>query len=367
MVDDSPTILQILTHLLKDNFFELIHAVCGQQALQVAREKKPDLILLDIDMPGMDGFETCKQLKKDKNTKDIPVIFISGYTTVENKVKSFEVGGQDFIPKPVQQKELIAHINTHLTIKQLQQELRKEVEEKQALIRILTHDISTPLSVIYGQAELLTLKSQGTAANDLEKSTRLISKSVDRIHEIINHIRTMEAVKSGKVKLEPEPVALKSVFQEAGLFFQEPLLEKNLSLEIVPTLENIKTKIMAERISFAAHVMNNLLSNAIKFSFPGSVIRLEVRDDPGDETVTVVLKDRGMGMPAEILENIYSPSAPTSREGTAGEKGTGFGMPIVKSYMEMFAGEISIRSKVKEKHPHDHGTEIHLILKKNPK
>lgn len=367
IVDDSPIILQILTHLLEDNPYELILARSGEEALRWVREVKPDLVLLDIDMPGIDGYETCRQLKKNKQTADIPVIFISAYTTVESKVKSFAVGGQDFISKPVQKKELIAHIKTHLTIKKLQQELENEVKEKQELIRVLTHDISTPLVVIYGQAELMQLTSPVMKDPYLKECTQLITKSVEKIHKIINHVREMEAVKSGKVMLELEPTALKEVFQEAAVFFRDPLEEKNLSLEIIPPLNTLETQIMAERVSFATHVMNNLLSNAIKFSFPGSTIQLEVRDDDESETVSIVLTDRGMGIPGEILKHIFSPSAPTSRRGTAGEKGTGFGMPIVKRYMELFAGEIFIRSKIKEEYPHDCGTEIRLTLKKKRK
>ncbi|UCH95979.1 MAG: hybrid sensor histidine kinase/response regulator [Candidatus Aminicenantes bacterium] len=367
IVDDSPVLLQILTRLLKHDAYELISAVSGDQALQLVREMKPDMVLMDIDMPGMDGFETCRQIKKDPELAEIPVIFISGYATYENRLKSFEVGGQDIISKPVQRDELIAHINTHLTLRTLQQKLKHEIEDKQALIRVLTHDIATPLTVISGQVEMALSNLPGDDHSSLPalmKRLQLIDRSAEQIHEIIEHIGTMEAIKSGKKTLTLEPVSLKLAFQESSALLKDRLKDKNLYLEIIPPLQTLEIAIVAERVSFTSNVLNNLLSNAIKFSYPGSTIQLKVHDNGDEDDVSILLKDQGIGIPQHILNHIFSPTVPTSRRGTAGEKGTGFGMPIVKKYLDLFGGEITIQSKPKEEDLRDHGTEIRLTLKK---
>jgi two-component system, sensor histidine kinase and response regulator len=377
LVDDSPTILQILTQLLKDDQFQIIAAMSGVQALQLAKKTEPDLILMDIEMPEMNGYETCRLLKQDSQLADIPVLFISGYSNLEDKLKSFEVGGLDFISKPVQKGELLAHIKTHLTLRRLQKELLSEIEDKQRLIRILTHDISNPLTATVGQLDLALIKSakdcdktritNNSDNNTLHPDSRLqecLVKARNAAHQalnIIEHVRHMDAANSGKIEFNLVPVSLKEVFYDSLAVFQDRLNQKNITVETSPPLEKIDTNVMAEKVSLTTNVLNNLVTNAVKFSFPGSRIRLTVLRE--ENWVRVTLHDSGIGIPKPLLARLFNSTEPTTREGTEGETGTGFGMPIVKKYMELYGGSIAIVSRGKDEYPDQHGTTITLSFK----
>ncbi|MCP4150108.1 MAG: hybrid sensor histidine kinase/response regulator [bacterium] len=362
IVDDSSTIIKIVEGFLKDSHFEILSALGGKKGITVTREQMPDLVLLDVDMPDMDGFETCEILKADKKTAKIPILFFTASQDLETKVKCFEIGGQDFIHKPVQKEELVARINTHLTLKRLQEELMTKIEDEIRLIRILSHDISNPLTIILGQAQMVLASTQAQKNEKLTHRMKRIKKSSEHIYEIIEHVREMEALKSGKKELKLGPVNLKPAFFDAIDALQHKLERKNITLDFQPGLEALEQVVVAERVSLTTNVLGNLLSNAIKFSYPDSMLRITISRE--GRLVTVQLKDSGTGMPADILENIFSMSYSTSRSGTMGEKGTGFGMPIVKKYMQIYGGEIKIESKNVDEFPANHGTEIELVFKR---
>ncbi|MCP4219587.1 MAG: GHKL domain-containing protein, partial [bacterium] len=307
-------------------------------------------------------YETCEILKADNATAHIPIIFYSSKFDVESKIKCFEVGGQDFLHKPVQKEELIAHISTHIALQQLQANLRQEVENKIKLIRILSHDISNPLTAIACYADIIMAALKRNDFKDLPDKIKRIQKSARQIREIIEQVRKMEALKSNKIEIDLKPVYLQWVFRDLYEAYEEKLKKKNLSLEFSPPLEKLDVGVMADRVSLYSNILSNLLSNAVKFSFPGKTINMAVKESI--HSVTITIKDEGIGIPEEMLERIFSMSVATSRNGTAGEKGTGFGMPIVKSYVELYGGHLRISSKCKDESPVDHGTEIKLVLKK---
>lgn len=367
LVDDSRTILSILKEMLQGNNFHLLTASSGKEALTAAEKHPPDLILLDIEMPEMDGLQTCRKLKAHDNEQlaNIPVLFLSSFEDVANKIKGFEAGGLDYINKPVRREELIARVKIHLELKHLQEQLYRRIEERERLIHILCHDISNPLSSIMGWADMLSNDMIVSENPPLEKGLQRILHSAQQTSDIIDHVRAMEIQRTKhNNKLKLEPVSLKGVVHSALVVFENQLKEKNITFECVPPLDKLETKIIAEKTSFTANVFSNLFSNAIKFSYPGSVITLRVEED-GD--VRLVLGDQGIGIPGNLMENIFNPVKSMSRIGTSGEKGNGFGMPLVKKYMDKYGGKILIDSKPLEKFPQQHGTEIQLILKNGKK
>jgi len=187
MVDDNPIHLQLISQFLKAMNFELITASNGHEALAIAESNVPDLILLDIEMPDMSGYETCTHLKANNKTSDIPIIFVSSDIKAEDKSRAFEVGGHDFISKPVQREELLAHIHIHLTFSHLKKKLEVETENKEVLFNILTHDISNCMTVILGQIELILASPH---AQDISEVFRLklekIKKAAERTFDIIH-------------------------------------------------------------------------------------------------------------------------------------------------------------------------------------
>jgi len=361
IVDDSPTIRSILLVMLNGNGFTVKTASSGAEALAAAKKSPPDLLLLDIEMPGMDGFETCRRFSSSETLSKIPILFLSSFDDVGKKVKAFQAGGVDYISKPVQKEELVARVETHLELKHLQEELYKKISDTERLIHILCHDVSNPLTCITGWAEMLVDDKRVGKDKQLSYRMKRILQSAIQASDIIDHVREMEKLSKQKKALRLEPVPVKEVVESALIIFENRLKEKRIAFECVPELTGLDTRIMAEKVSFTTNVFHNLFSNTLKFSYPGSVISLSI--DENEQEVHLTLRDEGIGIPGNLLENIFNTGASTSRPGTSGEDGSGFGMPLVKQYMDYYGGSIMISSKPEEEFPEQHGTEIQLTLK----
>lgn len=361
IVDDSPTILSILKVMLKGNSFIIDTASTGEEALAEAVKNPPDILLLDIEMPGMDGFETCRRFKNHEKLAKIPILFLSSFDDVSKKVNAFRAGGVDYISKPVQREELIARLETHLVLKRLQEQLYRQISDTERLIHILCHDVSNPLTTITGWAEMIAHDHAAEENKKLAYRVKRILQSAHQAADIIDHVREIETLTKQKKELRLVPVPVKEAVESALIIFENRLKEKNITFECIPALKNLETTIIAEKISFTTNVFHNLFSNTIKFSHPGSVITLTI--DETDYEVHLTLRDEGIGIPGNLLENIFNPGLSTSRPGTAGEEGSGFGMPLVKQYMDYYGGSIMISSKSEEEFPDRHGTEIQLTLK----
>jgi signal transduction histidine kinase len=231
-------------------------------------------------------------------------------------------------------------------------------KNKQSLIRVLGHDLSNPLSIILSSTKIVIRKNKD------EKILKLITnidKASNTIKDITKSITDMEALKSGKNKIELGPVVINDVIEHTKFIFEEPLKSKEINLEyIFDTDENIK--VIAEKTSLSNQVINNLVSNAIKFSLRGSTITIITKHI--DEEVCIEILDKGVGMPPEMVKNSFDHEIETSRKGTNGESGTGFGLPLVKSYMDRYGARIEIESKEKSHDSKEHGTTIRLFLKK---
>jgi signal transduction histidine kinase len=186
-----------------------------------------------------------------------------------------------------------------------------------------------------------------------------IQKSLHIQKEIIDQVRSLDAIRSGKQDLILKPVDLAETIHMSYFIFKDKLKEKNIHFEFI--LED-RFFVMAEPVSLSHSVIDNLISNAIKFSYPEGTIYVEIKNQ--NEWICLSVKDTGIGIPDYILENLFKEDCKTTRNGTNGEKGTGFGMPLVKAYVEEFGGKISISTKNQKDFPLDHGTTISLFLKK---
>lgn len=238
-------------------------------------------------------------------------------------------------------------------------------ESNSALVSLLTHDIGNPLGVA---SNLLRFIRMGQLEErEVEELSRRMDDNLVRIKEVIENVKTIKATKDGKIRIKLSPVSIKDVIYKSIESFSDDLKKKNLEVRVNESkIDSQKTYIWADEVSLHNSVLNNILSNAIKFSKPSSVIEINLVEK--EELVEVYIRDYGIGMPKHIMETLFDPTASTSRMGTSGEKGTGFGMPIVKMFIERYGANVSIQSwEENSSQVYRCGTEFKLSFKKKVK
>ncbi len=353
IVDDIPENIQILVNMLRKYDYKISIAQDGLQAIKTVEKVMPDLILLDVMMPELDGFETCKRLKESENSRNIPILFLTAKNEIDDVVKGLDLGAVDYIAKPFNSKELIRRIQTHLELHQKTEELKKSHENNNTLLRVLCHDLANPFSYLNGMTEIL--ETDPAMLADLMDGMKIAVKNgVD----IINSVRQMRSIDENKYELKLESLLLKDLLTESVTMVMAKLTKKNI--QIVQDLADDIT-VLVERTSFINSVINNTLTNAIKFSFPDSKIIIKAAAN-GDH-VQLIIKDSGIGMPKELVNDLFDISKTTNRSGTNGEIGTGFGMPLLKSFLTSYNGSVEVISTEKTENSTNHGTQIILILR----
>ncbi|MBT3272735.1 MAG: hybrid sensor histidine kinase/response regulator [Spirochaetales bacterium] len=346
-VDDTETNLDILVDLLSgDN--DISVAVDGPSALEFVEERNPDLILLDIMMPGMDGYEVCRELKNRKEFSDIPVIFLSAKNQPEDIAKGFETGAVDYIPKPFNAVELLARVRTQLQIKANRDLIAQNVSEKKEMLHVLCHDLANPFS------SMLSVMTRVREEPDtFGEYADLLYASVVNGLEMIDLVKTMQLAEENSFALSL--INLSDAVANSIAILRNQFDEKEITRKVsIPD----KLMVAAERTSLVNSVINNALTNAIKFSSHGS--NVEIASKIQGNRIELCIRDFGIGMSEQLVGDLFNVSKLSVRTGTAGEKGTGFGMPLIKKFMLAFRGDIRVESRDIESFPTDHGTTIIL-------
>jgi len=353
VVDDKPDNLRLLVNLLSEQGYQVRPVPNGKLAISGSQAIPPDLILLDVMMPEMDGFETCHQLKASSITKNIPIIFLTAKTSTEDIVKGFNLGAVDYVTKPFNQSELLARVDTHLSLKFSQETVIKESRKRKELLQILCHDLNNQISASMGMWELIL-----DDPSLMDEFKVHINKGLSNTLNLINLVGEMRSLDDRKHKLKIQQSNLKNLIKRSHDILEQKFLKKNIGLNIKI---DEQTKVVVEKTSFVNSVVNNLFTNAIKFSFPGS--KIEITAEEKNNYVILKIKDFGIGMPQALVKDIFDENKKTNRQGTEGERGTGYGMPLVKKFIDIYGGKISVTSKQKEENSNDHGTEIIIELK----
>ncbi len=347
VVDDTQTNLDLLATILGDAY-DVSTARDGHSAFEILETTKPDLILLDIMMPEMNGYEVCTILKRNKELADIPIIFLTARTAAEDIVRAFEIGAEDYISKPFNTAELMARVKAHLEIKNSRDVIKQKVAEQRELFHILCHDLANPFSSIIGVLELLQ-----NSPEYFSEYGDLLRSAARNGMEVINLVREMHA-------MEEKPLLLKRVNLLNAANESLSILAQKFKAKDLKTETHIDPDIYVrtEKTSLINSVLNNILTNAVKFSFEGTAI--EIRAYRNDAGVYVSIKDSGIGMPPKLLEDLFDIHKATSLPGTLGEEGTGYGMPLIERFMKAYGGDIRVTSRDISIYPNDHGTEITL-------
>jgi signal transduction histidine kinase len=276
--------------------------------------------------------------------------------------EAFFAGADDFISKPPHELELVLRLTRVIRDRELQQKVERQLDDQVRMTRLIAHDINNLLTFTALGIEGMLKVSAPLSPTDsalFERHYKRAALGAERMRELISNVQAVEALEEKGRGLVVSPVELKPLLDECADVFADPLALKDVRLEVVcpPGLA-----VMAEPLTLSNSVVGNLVSNALKFSFRGGAISLRVRED-GD-LVELEVRDCGVGMPPDLLERVFLKSEKTSRPGTEQEKGTGFGMPIVKRAMEAFGGSVVIDSVSHQGSDPNGGTRVKLIFRR---
>jgi two-component system sensor histidine kinase/response regulator len=338
VVDDIEANIQVIGGMLGRLGFEIVPATSGAQAFQRLAARRPDLILLDLLMPGLNGFEVSAQIRKNPSWADIPIIFLSAADDKEMIVRALECGGVDYITKPFHQAELIVRVRTHLALKLARDRLKQLAEDKDELLGILTHDLKSHLGGIHMSAQVL----DGQSESMVNPKVRMMAKNIiDSSGKMLSFVKEFLANSAAErdLSLRFEPLLLSLAVSHAVDNYQEAAQRKNLTLRAVLSAED--TRVETDSLALN-QVLDNLLSNAIKFSPPAKQILVTVR--PAASHIECQVQDQGPGFTEEDKTQMFRRYGRLSARPTEGEPSTGLGLSIVKKLVAALRGELICES-----------------------
>jgi len=338
VADDHPVNIQIVANMLGKLGYEIVPAADGPTALKHLALRPPDLILLDVVMPGMDGVEVCRRIRENPDWKDIPIIFLSAADDKELIVRALEAGGVDYVTKPFNHKEMLSRVRTHLALKAAHDRLKQLAEDKDELLGILAHDLKNHLGGIQLSADLLRQWMAGANRGKPAELCENIYHSTGQLLAFVKEFLANSAADHG-VALNLEPVSLSDAVTRAAQDYQEAARRKNLEIRLELSAE--PANVLADRNALM-QVLDNLLSNALKFSPANKQITIIVR--PAEAGVECLIQDQGPGFSAEDKARLFRRYVRLSARPTGGEPSTGLGLSIVKKLVQAMKGELTCTS-----------------------
>ena len=307
VVDDDRIIVEILSQSLTLAGYEVATAADGEEGLQLTRELRPDLVLLDVMMPKLDGYAVCQQLKEDPETQLIPIIILTALTDRDDKLKALEVGADEFIRKPPDRQELLIRIKSLLRTKKLfmqvqesQEGLWKLERTKHDLTQMIVHDMRGPLGSIISSLDLLLDKEDGPPPEMQEQLVKSSLLSGQRIMTMLETLLDVQRMETGQMPVELQPTAVGQIIDEA-VWAVRPLLQEG-KMRIDVKTDQPMSLVMLDR-QLVSRLVNNLLFNAIKFSPSDGRIGIWTQATP--KWVIINVADQGPGIPAEERERIF--------------------------------------------------------------
>lgn len=346
IVDDVVDNLKLLSRILSGQGYDVRAVTSGERALEAALAMPPELVLLDVRMPGMDGYQVCQQLKADPLTQDIPVLFISALSQIQDIVNGFEAGGVDYIIKPFQDNEVLARVRTHLSLYRLNRALQQEITYRDQLIAELdayahtvAHDLKSPLQMITGYTDLLALIPAVQADKEAVSLSEEIERYVRRMADTINGLLLLASARRDQVDIVP--IVMDAVLAEA---------KARLNLEIEQRGAMVQTgdnwPMVFAQPQWLVEVWDNLLSNALKYggqplSVPPQPPLITLWGETLDaEQARFWVQDNGPGIALEDQTHLFIPFA--SRHRAPGSHG--LGLSIVQRIIQRLGGQVGVES-----------------------
>jgi len=407
IVEDSITQAEELRYFLESNNYAVQHAINAEKAMEMLEQKVPDIIVSDIIMPGMDGYEFCTRVKADLRFKKIPFILLTSLSDPNDIVKGLECGTDSFISKPFEEEFLLSKIqylfanfklrqnqtselgmeilfggkkhyitsdriqlldllfssyemsvikNKELQrandkLKIMHNELEELVETKDKLFNIIAHDLKNNFNPLLGLSEILATETTLYPIEEISNMAKLLHESFNKQYDLLENLLQWVRIQKGQSIRNPAFINLLKIVQETTIVLKQSLLKKNITLEMnmPPNMEVFADENMLNTI------FRNLVGNAIKFSFPNGIIKINASQKGNITQVEII--DQGIGIEKELSARLFNKKIFLSRVGTQNETGSGFGLILCRDFIEKHDGSIWIESEPGK------GTKISFTLK----
>ena len=346
IVDDNPVNLQVLPGMLRQAGWRPRPVTGGRLGLQAARNEPPDLILLDVNMPGMNGYEVCEQLKAEARLADIPVIFVSALGEMLDKMRGFQVGGVDYITKPFQLDEVKARVAAHLELRRQRRELQSSYEKlreserlRDSLVHMIVHDLRSPLAAITAYLDLIKEEVNGKLGIETQEDVANAMRATRNMVRMINGILDVSKMEAQMMKLVLRECDLEQVVGQSLEDLGSLVGTRNLAFD--RPAEPVRVVVDQEIVS---RIVQNFLANALRFTPAGGEIRVGIVVEASNTRVFVA--DTGPGVPPDFRDSIFDKFSQVAGSSPDRSRTTGLGLAFCKMAVEAHGGRIGVDSEL---------------------
>ena len=345
IVDDVVSNVLLLKILLTNEKFQVCTANCGNMCIEQAKKEKPDLILLDVMMPDINGFDTAVILKKDPETQDIPIIFLTALNNPSDLVHGFQVGANDFLTKPFNKEELVMRVMHQIQlvaakriIVRQNEELRRTISNRDKMYSVIAHDLRSPMASIRMVLNLaVNVVSPETVGEEIFGLLDKANRESEETHDLLDNLLKWTKSQTGRLNVVYQDIELDDVIPGAVDIFKMIAEMKKIDLKYLPADEKLTVNADNDMIKT---IIRNFLSNAIKFTPEGKGIEVFYKRDGDFARISV--RDHGVGIAADRVDSIFHKGETTY--GTGGEEGSGLGLQLCQDFARKNGGDAYVES-----------------------
>ena len=339
IVDDNLTNLKLAASVLSPHY-KLFIADDGEKAIKIAETKAPDLILLDVMMPGISGYEVCKLLKQSEVTKEIPVIFLTAKTDESDIEMAFEVGGVDYVTNPFKVKEILSRVKTQIDLKEAREALKDQIVNRDNFFSIIAHDLRSPFNGFLNMTELLAEGIEEFSKEELSEISKEMYKTSLNLFKLIENLLDWARMQKGQIEYKPKEINICDLVNESLSAINQRAAQKGITISN-EVAEDLKINADEKMIST---VLRNLISNAVKFTRRDGEVTI-ASDLSDSKEVIISVKDNGVGISVNDINKLFRMEEKVKSIGTDGEPSTGLGLLLCKEFIEKHCGRIWVESE----------------------
>lgn len=349
VVDDVVSNVLLLKILLTNEGFQIITANNGEECIETAKTEKPDLILLDVMMPGISGFDTAVILKKEAETQEIPIIFLTALNNPSELVHGFQVGANDFLTKPFNKEELVMRVMHQVQlvaakriIVRQNEELKRTISNRDKMYSVIAHDLRSPMASIRMVLNLVVSAiSPDVIGPEMFELLDKANKESEETHDLLDNLLKWTKSQTGRINVVYQDFDINEVIPGVVEIFSMIAFTKKITLEYKPNCDKLVVRADNDMLKT---VVRNFLSNAVKFSPENSTI--EIITGIEGEFAKISIRDHGVGIAPERLEELFHKGETTY--GTSGEEGSGLGLQLCADFARKNGGDVAVESVLGE-------------------